>query len=349
MRFVAGFTALVLGLVASLIGFVLIFGNCNTGTAGGASVTGALPAAVEGWKGEQLENAAIIVDTIAKRDLSTAVQVIAVTAAMGESSLVNLQHDDDAHNPDGSITDGGGLFQQQVSQGWGTWEQVTDPVYATNTFVDRLLKVSGWEALPVTIAINRVQGNSNPQHYAKFESDARAVVAAVTGVAVSDGSAPAPCPATGDFPAATGQPPGPWGGHKNGFIPEATLSTVPWDSRIKLRADAVAALIAMNAQFRGDFGYDLPLNDGYRDYANQVKAKAENGDGAAPPGTSNHGWALAIDVGDRRHVRIGYSNPIYLWLKANAGRYGWAHPDWAEPGGQGPDEAWHWEFYGLAP
>lgn len=89
----------------------------------------------------------------------------------------------------------------------------------------------------------------------------------------------------------------------------------------------------MNAQFRSEFGYDLPINDGYRDYANQVKARGGHGSGAAPAGTSNPGWAMAIDIGDRSHVRIGHSNPIYLWLKANAGRYGWAHSDWAEPGG----------------
>lgn len=350
MKGVGGFAAVIFALPAALIAFVLFMGSgCGAGSSQpGEGVSGGLPASVEGWEGEQLENAAIIVDTIAERQLPTSVQVIAVAAAMGESSLVNLMHDDDATNPDGSTADGGGLFQQQVSQGWGTWEQVTDPVYATNTFVDRLIKVPGWDTMPVTLAINRVQGNSDPQHYAKFEDDARAVVAAVTGKAVTDPEI-APCPAgSGDFPPATGNPPGPWGGHENGFIPVEVLSPVPWDTRHVLRADATAALAAMNVQFRSEFGYDLPINDGYRDYANQVKAKEEYGDGAAAPGTSNHGWAMAVDIGDRSHYVIGFSHPTYLWLKANAGRYGWAHPDWAEPGGQGPDEAWHWEYYGLA-
>lgn len=74
----------------------------------------------------------------------------------------------------------------------------------------------------------------------------------------------------------------------------------------------------MNNAFRAEFGYDLPINDGYRDYAGQVEAKAIYGDEAAEPGTSNHGWALAIDVGDRSHYRLRFSHPIYLWLKANA-------------------------------
>lgn len=53
----------------------------------------------------------------------------------------------------------------------------------------------------------------------------------------------------------------------------------------------------MDAAFRQAFGYDLPINDSYRDYAAQVEAKAIYGSEAAPPGTSNHGWALAIDIG----------------------------------------------------
>lgn len=350
MKGVGGFAAVIFAIPAALIAFVLFMGSgCGPSAQPGGGVVGGLPASVEGWEGEQLENAAIIVDTIAKRQLPTAVQVIAVAAAMGESSLINLKHDDDATNPDGSIADGGGLFQQQVSQGWGTWEQVTDPVYATNAFVDRLITVPGWESMPVTIAINRVQGNSDPQHYAQFEADARAVVAAVTGATVSEPEL-TPCPAGGggNFPPATGNPPGPWGGHDNGFIPEDTLSPIPWSPNYRLRADATAALIAMNGQFRAEFGYDLPINDGYRDYAGQVEAKAIYGDEAAAPGTSNHGWAMAVDIGDRNHYRLSFSDPIYLWLKANAGRYGYAHPDWAEPGGRGPDEAWHWEYYGLA-
>jgi hypothetical protein len=28
----------------------------------------------------------------------------------------------------------------------------------------------------------------------------------------------------------------------------------------------------------------------------------------------------------------------------NAPRYGWINPAWAQPGGSGPQEAWHWEF-----
>lgn len=140
-----------------------------------------------------------------------------------------------------------------------------------------------------------------------------------------------------------------WGSYRNGEIPLSALTPIPWRPSLYLRTDAVAALVALNVEFRKQFGRDLPLSDGYRDYANQVKAREDwcaRGacENAAKPGESNHGWAVAIDIG----VPIdGWTNPIYLWMKANAPRYGWVHPQWAEPGDPGgPDEAWHWEYTG---
>lgn len=32
------------------------------------------------------------------------------------------------------------------------------------------------------------------------------------------------------------------------------------------------------------------------------------------------------------------------WLQANAATYGFENPDWAQPGGSGPYERWHWEY-----
>ena len=57
---------------------------------------------------------------------------------MQESKLRNIGHGDLA-GPDSR-----GLFQQRPSQGWGTQEQVMDPVYATNAFYDALVKVPGY-------------------------------------------------------------------------------------------------------------------------------------------------------------------------------------------------------------
>jgi len=140
---------------------------------------------------------------------------------------------------------------------------------------------------------------------------------------------------------------GAWGGHANGRIPLSSLSTVPWNTARRLRSDAVQALGELNKAFRAAFGRDLPLNDAYRDYAGQVEARnywcsQGNCGFAAVPGTSNHGWALAIDIGV---PRTAWTNPIYVWMKGHAAAYGWTHPAWAEPTGAHP-EAWHWEYTG---
>ncbi len=141
-----------------------------------------------------------------------------------------------------------------------------------------------------------------------------------------------------------------WGGYQNGQIPLKALAPIPWKPNLYLHSDAVNALVALNIAYRSHFGRDLPISDGYRDFAGQVymrnwwcsRGKCNN---AAVPGESNHGWAVAIDIG----VPInGWTNPIYLWMKANAPTYGWVHPQWAEPGDPGgPDEAWHWEYNGT--
>ena len=137
--------------------------------------------------------------------------------------------------------------------------------------------------------------------------------------------------------------PGPWGGYENGRIPENTLSPIPWKPEYVLRADATQALIALNNAYRAQFGQDLVVNDGYRDYDEQARAKEIYGSDAATPGQSNHGWALAVDVGI-----FSFYSLEYTWMDQNAPRFGWRNPDWARPGGRGPIESWHWEFWGVA-
>ena len=61
---------------------------------------------------------------------------------------------------------------------------------------------------------------------------------------------------------------------------------------------------------------------------------------AACPGTSNHGWALAVDLCGGINVA---GSPQWTWMTANAGRFGFVQPDWARPGAEKP-EPWHWEY-----
>lgn len=151
--------------------------------------------------------------------------------------------------------------------------------------------------------------------------------------------------------AATG--PAQWDGYQNGRIPLTLLAPIPWEPGLYLRADAEAALSRLDAAYSAAFGHDIVITSAYRDYQDQVAARTYwCGLGAcgnaAVPGTSNHGWGVAVDIGENNHTVIGYVSPTYAWMKAHGAQYGWVHPAWAEPGGVGPHEAWHFEFDGSA-
>ncbi|MEU4361637.1 M15 family metallopeptidase [Promicromonospora sp. NPDC023987] len=109
-----------------------------------------------------------------------------------------------------------------------------------------------------------------------------------------------------------------------------------------LRCDATKAWEKLGAEFEAEFGKPLRVEYGYRPYDWQLQALDEFGSGqVAAPGTSNHGWALAVDVPTDDGFRFG--QPEYEWLAANGPEVGWHHPEWARAGG-GREEPWHFEY-----
>jgi D-alanyl-D-alanine carboxypeptidase len=124
----------------------------------------------------------------------------------------------------------------------------------------------------------------------------------------------------------------------NGQLATDDLCTL-WDGHTQLRADAASALAGLNAVYAARFGADMCISSGYRTLAVQYQLKRDKGGLAATPGKSNHGWGLAVDLcsdlttGDR-----------WEWLNENAGIYGFENPAWAQAGGSGPYERWHWEY-----
>ena len=100
--------------------------------------------------------------------------VIALATAMQESSLRNIDWGD---------RDSLGLFQQRPSTGWGTAEQIMDPVFASKAFYGGpsnpnpgrtrgLLDYSGWQSMDLTDAAQKVQRSAYPEAYAKWEASA---------------------------------------------------------------------------------------------------------------------------------------------------------------------------------
>jgi cell wall-associated NlpC family hydrolase len=130
-----------------------------------------------------------------------------------------------------------------------------------------------------------------------------------------------------------------WGGYPNGLIPPSALCPLGVAGHA-LRCDATAAWRAMSTAYQGTFGTPLCITDSYRGYASQVRLYGEKPALAAVPGTSNHGWGLAVDLCGGVDA---FGTAQYSWMLANAGRYGFVHPTWADPG-NGREEPWHWEY-----
>ncbi|MER5211031.1 C40 family peptidase [Streptomyces sp. NPDC002838] len=119
---------------------------------------------------EQIPNAATIVAAGLSLDVPKKGQIVALATAMQESRLRNLNYGD---------RDSLGLFQQRPSQGWGSAQQIRDPVYASEQFYKHLLKVSGWQQMTITQAAQAVQKSGLPDAYAQWENLATALQDAI--------------------------------------------------------------------------------------------------------------------------------------------------------------------------
>ncbi|GAA4716521.1 D-alanyl-D-alanine carboxypeptidase [Promicromonospora umidemergens] len=124
----------------------------------------------------------------------------------------------------------------------------------------------------------------------------------------------------------------------NGALADHSLCEL-WQQGEYLRPDAAMSLSALNEAFRASFGREMCLVASYRDLDTQYELKASRGYYAASPGTSMHGWGLAIDLCSKETG----SSEVFSWLWANAPTYGWQNPSWAQLGGS-KYEPWHWEF-----
>ncbi|MFD6446711.1 M15 family metallopeptidase [Promicromonospora sp. NPDC060204] len=130
-------------------------------------------------------------------------------------------------------------------------------------------------------------------------------------------------------------------GYANGRIPADVLCPLEFAPGHMLRCDAAERFTALNAEFEREFGYPIPITDSYRSYELQVAVAHTKPHLAAIPGTSNHGWGLAVDLGN---PIAGGGSPEYVWLRLHGPDYGWDNPSWAQLGGAKP-EPWHFEFF----
>lgn len=152
-------------------------------------------------------------------------------------------------------------------------------------------------------------------------------------------------------------------GYENGRLPEEALTTVSsrpgYDCKLAVIGSAADAWSALGTLARLD-GAAVDGGWCYRTYEEQLAAWTSrqcfipsNCDGdpfppTATPGTSVHGWGLAIDVWDSNGQVLGCSSIEFEWMQLTAPRFGWVHPGWAACGQLGA-EPWHWEYVGIEP
>ncbi|MCX4389064.1 M23 family metallopeptidase [Micromonospora peucetia] len=133
----------------------------------------------------QLRNAARIIKVGQEMKVPPRGWVVAVATAMQESRLRNLANrtvGESENLPNegvGADHDSVGLFQQRA--GWGSVAQRMTPEYAARKFYEKLVKVPGWERMPLTRAAQAVQISAFPDAYAKHEELATRIVNALAG------------------------------------------------------------------------------------------------------------------------------------------------------------------------
>lgn len=136
-------------------------------------------------------------------------------------------------------------------------------------------------------------------------------------------------------------------GYRNGRIDPNNLQPINLGSH-RLYKDAAQAFIQMASKYKADTGKTLTVTDSYRPlqvqidlilrkgwYKGEAPANTSQISGlAAQPGTSNHGWGLAVDIAGSDK----FGTDTYNWLAANAKDFGFQRiqNDTKEP--------WHWEY-----
>lgn len=118
----------------------------------------------------------------------------------------------------------------------------------------------------------------------------------------------------------------------NGRIPPDALQTIGQGGH-RLYAPAAQQWQRMVDAAAAD-GVTMRVTDSYRSYDQQVELAGRKGlykDGgfAATPGTSNHGWGLAVDLDTDQGGALA-------WMQQHGHEYGFVEAV--------PREPWHWEF-----
>jgi hypothetical protein len=142
------------------------------------------PTPVAGLNQLQMNNAKAIVDAGKALNLSKRAYVLAIACSLQESRLLNLASSAlpssflYSNEGAGSDHDSIGLFQQRPN--WGSVQNLMTPSYAATLFYNALQRISGWQNMALTDAVQAVQISAFPDAYAQHETQATTIVDALT-------------------------------------------------------------------------------------------------------------------------------------------------------------------------
>ena len=129
--------------------------------------------------------------------------------------------------------------------------------------------------------------------------------------------------------------------HSNGAVPAGELCRLPVSGHL-LHPDAARGWWKLNQNFTRRFDRAICVTDSYRSYEAQSAVYGAKPGLAAVPGTSNHGWGVALDLCGGVE---SYSSSQHRWIAEHGPKSGWVNPSWAQADGSRP-EPWHWEYVG---
>lgn len=142
--------------------------------------------------------------------------------------------------------------------------------------------------------------------------------------------------------------------YKNGEVPENKLRSINNPSkykgaiqsdggRIRLYTKASLALDQL-LQAAEAAKVTFKINSAYRTFQDQQRVRAQYctpvcSRPVATPGTSNHGFGLAVDLANKSATQLSEGMSEYKWLAANGPKFGFRRIR---------SEAWHWEYQNIS-
>jgi cell wall-associated NlpC family hydrolase len=190
------------------------YGQASSPATGALAVPGTVPTSLSTHDSHgatialdhrQLQRAAAIIAVGKSESIPARGQLIALTAALTESSLRVLSNTEAypsssqiPNDGNGSDHDSLGLFQMRPSTGWGAVANLMDPVWSSRAFYGGhagpnhgsprgLLDIDGWQTMDLGAAAQAVEASAYPDRYDLSEPVAAQVLATLSGISLDAG------------------------------------------------------------------------------------------------------------------------------------------------------------------